>query len=361
MKFSKNDTLFMKGVAIIFLYCYHCFSDPSRLSGVSVNFFPLSQKYGMYICESLNMCVGMFAFLSIFGMTLTIKNRKQDLNLSVKENLQFVIKRYIGLLGGFWIPFFFCQIVSVFMGYGAYGEGIVNHVCNFLLDMFGISMFFDTPMLTTTWWYLSLTVLFIIIFPIVIALYRKYSILLIPLTAAVLLLGINQVDNMNRWLFVIPLGVCFADLEWFQKIYLWIRKNKITSWIKRLVIYFIFISLVYLRPHPWGLEHVKLLINSIIPVLMIIILYDLFYKERYINKVFRFLGKHSANMFYIHTFIRFVWFNKLTYSFKYAGLILLFLLIVTICLSIIIELFKKLIGWNELINRIKLFFSQKVG
>lgn len=72
-------------------------------------------------------------------------------------------------------------------------------------------------MLTTTWWYLSLTVLFIVVLPFAIALYKKYSILIIPLTIICLLLGVEEVDNMNRWLLVIPLGICFADLKWFQK------------------------------------------------------------------------------------------------------------------------------------------------
>ena len=63
MNFSKNDTLLMKGFTIIFLYCYHCFSNYSRLSGADVDFFPLSQKTGMFISDSMNMCVGMFVFL----------------------------------------------------------------------------------------------------------------------------------------------------------------------------------------------------------------------------------------------------------------------------------------------------------
>lgn len=361
MNFSKNDTLLMKGFAIIFLYCYHCFSSYSRLSGVDVVFFPLSQKTGMFISDSMNICVGMFAFLSVFGMTLTIKNKNLNLDLTIKEKIQFVAGRYIGLLGGFWIPFFFCQIVSAFMSYDEYGQGIVNHVCNFILDMFGLSSFFDTPMLTTTWWYLSLTVLFIVVLPFAIALYKKYSILIIPLTIICLLLGVEEVDNMNRWLLVIPLGICFADLKWFQKIYQWIRLNKVTCWIKRVIIYFIFIVLIYLRPHPWGWAHIRLIVNSLIPVIMILILYDCFYKKRKINSIFEFLGRHSANMFYIHTFIREIWFNKLTYSFRYAGLILIFLLIVTICLSILIEYFKKLIRWNDKLRRVKEICSQKIG
>lgn len=360
MKFSKDDTLLMKGFAIIFLCCYHCFSDYSRLSGVDVNFFPLSQKTGIYISESLNLCVGMFAFLSVYGMTLTLKGKKIDLALSIKEKLQFVTGRYIGLIGGFLIPFFFCHIVSAILSYDPYGEGVVNHVCNFILDMLGVSKFFDTPLMTETWWYMSLAVLFIIVFPFVIDIYRKYSVLIIPLVAAFLLLAVDHIENMNRWLFIIPLGVCFADLDWFQKLYQWIRKNSKTSWIKRIVIYFLFLVVVYLRPHPWGLAHIPLIVNSVTSIFMIFILYDIFYTPSKLKRAFMFLGRHSANIFYIHTFIRDIWFNKLTYSFRYAALILLFVLITTLLISVILERFKYIIKWNEKIRSVKQLCCQKI-
>ena len=360
MKFSKDDTLLMKGFAIIFLCCYHCFSDYSRLSGVDVNFFPLPQKTGIYISESMNLCVGMFAFLSVYGMTLTLKSKNKNLDMNIKEKLQFSTGRYIGLIGGFLIPFLFCHIVSAVLAYDPYGVGVVNHVCNFTLDMLGVSKFFGTPLMTETWWYMSLAVLFVIVLPFVIGLYKKYSVLIIPLFAAVLLLAVGHVENMNRWLFVIPWGICFADLDWFQKLYQWIRKNKKTSWIKRIVIYILFLGVVYLRPHPWGLAHIPLLVNSITSIFMIFILYDIFYKMTKIKKIFMFLGRHSANIFYIHTFIRDIWFNQLTYSFHYAVLILMFVLITTLILSMAIEAFKSLIKWNEKVKSVKQLCYRKI-
>lgn len=360
MKFSKDDTFLMKGFAIIFLCCYHCFANYSRLSGVDVSFFPFSQKMGIYISESLNLCVGMFAFLSVYGMTLTLKSNRSNLVLTVNEKIQFVIKRYIGLIGGFFIPFFFCHIVSVIMGYNPYGGGIVNPVCDFLLDMLGISKLFGTPMMTETWWYMSLAVIFIIFFPVAIDIYRKYNVLIIAMLAIFLLLSVDHISNLYRWLFSIPLGICFADLEWFQKLYQWIRKNELTSWLKRICIYFVFMCVIYLRTCPWGLEYIGLIVNSITPVFMIFILYDLFYRSSRIKKFFCFLGHHSANIFYIHTFIREIWFNELTYSFHHAGLILLFLLGITLFISIGIEALKALIRWNEKIGKLKQVCCEKI-
>lgn len=351
--FTKNDTWLMKGFAIIFLYCYHCFSDVSRLSGVNVDFFPFQKEMGIYICESLNMCVGMFAFLSIYGMTLVIKKSNHEMKMTTKEKVNFVLGRYIGLIGGFFIPFVFCQIVSVFFDYNPYGQGVVNQIGNRIIDMFGFSMFFKTTMLTTTWWYVSLAVLFIIVFPLILDLYKKYSIVIIPMIGLILLLFIKDIDNMNRWLFVLPLGICFADLEIFEKVYMWMRKSKKTKWVKRLILYVLFLVLVYIRPHTWGLQHLTLLINSIIPVFMICILYDIFHDKEHMKQVFVFLGKHSGDMFYVHTFIRGIWLNKLTYSFKSAILILLFLLIVTLAISIVLDFIRMKLRWKEKIMYVK--------
>ena len=361
MKFSKDDTFVMKGFAIIFLCCYHCFSSYSRLSGANVSFFPFSQKMGIYISESLNLCVGMFAFLSVFGMTLTLKNNQANLMMTVDKKIQFVLKRYIGLIGGFLLPFFFCQIVSIIMGYHPYGEGIVNPLCNFLLDMLGISKLFGTPMMTETWWYMSLAVLFIVFFSLSIDFYRKYNILSIAMWAIVLLLSVDNISNMYRWLFIIPLGICFADLDWFTKLYRWMRKNKITLWLKRFCIYFTFLAIVYLRTCPWGLRYIGILVNSITSIFMIFILYDLFYEATKIKKFFCFFGHHSANIFYVHTFIRGIWFNDLTYSFHYACLILVFVLMVTLLISIGIEAFKAAIGWNKKIWKLKQLCCEKVN
>ena len=75
--FSKNDTLAAKGAAIIFLIFYHCLSSESRLMGYSVDFAPMAKEDAFLVFESMNICVGMFAFLSSFGLMKTINKQKK--------------------------------------------------------------------------------------------------------------------------------------------------------------------------------------------------------------------------------------------------------------------------------------------
>ena len=69
-----------------------------------------------------------------------------------------------------------------------------------------------------------------------------------------------------------------------------------------------------------------------------------------LNRVLRFLGKHSYNIFLIHTFIRSYYLGGVTYSMKHFLLVVLFLLGSSLVLSIGLEFFKKLVRYNRLEN-----------
>lgn len=62
IKFTKKNTLAVKGIAISFLLCYHCFSQTARMGGAEVSFWPLPQNLAMLISLCMVHCVGMFAF-----------------------------------------------------------------------------------------------------------------------------------------------------------------------------------------------------------------------------------------------------------------------------------------------------------
>ena len=75
IKFTKKNTLAVKGIAISFLLCYHCFSQTARMGGAKVSFWPLPQNLAMLISLCMVHCVGMFAFLSVYGLTLSMKSK----------------------------------------------------------------------------------------------------------------------------------------------------------------------------------------------------------------------------------------------------------------------------------------------
>ena len=96
--------------------------------------------------------------------------------------------------------------------------------------------------------------------------------------------------------------------------------------------------------------------DGLIPMIFIGYCYEFILPIKYVTNILQFLGKHSMNIFLTHTFIRYYYFKDFTYSFKYSILIVLVLLGISIIVSMVIELLKKAIKYNEFIE----FLKQKV-
>lgn len=355
MQFSKRDTLVMKGVAILFLVAYHCFSSVSRLNGYDVDFSPFSQKTAIYICESMNICVGMFAFLSSYGLTKTMKFKNENLCFTAKDEVTFVTRRILGLLGAFLMPYILCALPTLFVvGYNPYGQG-VSFVFNLLSDMSGLSGFLRTPMLVGTWWYMSFAIVIILLVPITLYLYKKYGVwvlmlyVILPVCIDVNAFSADALNNMTRWLLTVPLGIIIADKNSFEylKNYQITKYNFVSKLIKWIVLTIILYMLFRLRTSDWCKQYAYYFISSLLPVYFIYYLYEFIVDIPILNTVLVFLGKHSSNIFFMHTFIRAVWFKDFTYELKYAALIFAFMLATSLVLSFAVIGLKKLTHWDK--------------
>ena len=56
MKFSKDDTLCMKGIAILILFFHHNYLGPDRWLNLPISFYPFSQSQIMYIAKFKDLC-----------------------------------------------------------------------------------------------------------------------------------------------------------------------------------------------------------------------------------------------------------------------------------------------------------------
>lgn len=70
-----------------------------------------------------------------------------------------------------------------------------------------------------------------------------------------------------------------------------------------------------------------------------------------IRKVFAFIGKHSMNIYLVHTFFYMALWRDYIYHFKYAGVTFLLLLITTLLYSVVLEFIKKITGLKKLLAR----------
>ena len=215
MSFSKKDTSAIKGIAILFMFAYHCFSTYDRMQGVDVSFYPFPSEFGVYLSSQLNICVPIFLFLSVYGMTISAKKKYTGYHMEARQCTEFVCDRYVKLMSSFWVPFLFCEIVSLFLNpssFSSYGSTVGKVAASMAVEALGFSEFFGTPKHIGTWWYISLAVLVIVVLPLLWVLYRRYgSVLLFGLFLFLPPMLLDTGKNMFRFLLCIPLAIFCAD------------------------------------------------------------------------------------------------------------------------------------------------------
>ncbi len=366
--FSKQDTLVVKGVAIVFLVFYHCLATKDRLMGYEISFAPLKDYYAYYIFESMNVCVGTFAFLSSYGLMRTISSkyfRDGKNSLDSKDSTSFLTKRTISLLMAFFIPYVVCTAVAMIaMNKNPYGEGAV-FVLNMLCDMFGLAGILGTPMMVSTWWYMSFALVIIGLMPVTVNLYKKCGIGVLSVYAVLPLLirsdfySGSSLNNMTRWLLCIPLGIIFADCNIFEKMKeKTITNNAVVSKILKFVIWTaVLLFAFWFRKQGWTWSNFYYVISSVLPVIFVYWLYEFFCGIPVLSKIFAFFGKYSSDIFFMHTFIRAVWLTSFTYSLKYWYAVFAFVFVASLVMAIAADLLRKLIRWDKF----SIFVSEKAS
>lgn len=349
VKFTRADTAVVKGIAIMFLITYHSFSLKSRLYGFPVSFWPLSEATAMAISRVMVQCVGIFAFLSVYGLTLSMKAQYHTYEFSGHEATLFVLKRYVKLVLSFTLPFVFCMGITYLTHTSRYGDGFFEDIINALLDFLGVSHIFGTQMQINTWWYLSLEVLLIFFMPFLVRFYKRYGWMIVFMSLLVGSFMLEKHVHLTKYLFVAPLAVCFADQEVLERLKAFriVQNGFLNKVLKFVLSTGALYILCRLFNTSWGTEHFEFALNGMIPAVFVYWAYEFVTGIPGIHQILGFLGKHSANIFYIHTFIRAVWLKDVAYSLKHAAVIWLFILGVSLAISMFLDIVRKLIRFDR--------------
>lgn len=354
MRFSKSDTNAMKGIAILLMMIHHCFREKSLYAGIDVNFLPFNESHVMGVAIFGKACVGIFAFLSAYGLTQSFKLKFKDKkNISSKECVEFSVSRYIKMWGGYFCIFLLCILItgiiqpekmSVYKGY----KGLFN----FIINMLGLSHIFKSYTLIGTWWYISFATLVIFLFPILMKIYQKYGIILCVLAIIVpRCLGVMP-NDFTKWMLAITLGIYFSDRDLLVYLKEWIPfGNKQGALLKFLAMTSILFVLYKMRVSTWQKNYSDIF-ESVIPVFLVCYCYTYILNWKYINKMLEFFGVHSMNIFLFHSFIRFKWMNIYEIAGPYAIVIVLGVFVPSLIVSIIIEFVKSRLKYEKGISKI---------
>lgn len=365
MKFTKEHTMQMKGIAIIILLFHHCFLNAQRWATVPyeklattkgwgyypISFAPFSSHTIQYLASFSKICVAMFVFMTGYGMWVSYESQKKKTTMS-----NYIKKRMVTLMTGFLIIFVVTEILAIPTGrfIEVYGHDF-RSVVYMIIDALGLAKLLGTPLFCLTWWYMSLAIVLIMIFPFVHSIMEKYQ--WVVVVASIIVpraCGFGQSTDLFRYLLAYTLGMYFAQHDLLARIKEKFMEQNVAGKLLSLIVSLIGLAVIIkCRQNAWiGWKYLDFW-DGFAAMYVIIISYIYILNGKWIVKGLGFLGKHSMNIFLIHSFYRDVFFHKFTYSFYYAWLDYIVLMAISLVTSIVLEWFKKLIRYEKFIEWVK--------
>lgn len=337
MEFSKKQISITKGVAILFMLLLHLFCTKSYKELFTPVIMIGNTPLIYYIALFGDMCVAMYCFCSGYGLMIGYKNNN---NNYIKRNLIRILKLYIN----FWIILFiFVVILGPIMGKADIYPGNLK---TFILTFTGLE-----PAYNGAWWFFTTYIILVLLSPFINRMILKLNpYIILGISIIIYFLGyiqrimvpistnnefinyiLRQAALFSTSLLPFIVGAMFAD----KKIYSWIY-DKINR-IKFKNIICVFIILLMIIAH--GI--VQTLFVAVFTGILFINLFNLIDKPKWLNNLLYYISKHSTNMWLTHMFFYMIFFKDLVFAPKYPILIFVWLVILCLISSYIINIIYK--------------------
>ncbi len=360
-EFSKNNTLALKGIAIIMMMFHHCFWNKSLYENFKISFFPLNETIVVNVSAMFKICVSIFVFITGYGLMLSLKKLNAKYEWTNKEIIKWISSRLIKTLSGFWIvailAYIICQAINGMTGKVFFTKGISSGIIKMIINLLGLSKLFGLNTFDTSWWYMSIAILFIFSIPIFAKTFKKYGYGL-TLTAIIFIpriIGWKYVNSSYiSFLFPLILGMIFAKENLLVKFANFkICKNIYLNKVIKFIIETICIIVLYEVYNQLPIKQFWEIKYGVIPVFLICYLYEFFIEIPVVKQVLEFIGKYSMDIFLIHALYRDHYLNEFIYSFRNWLKIATVLFGISLLTAILLELFKKLIRYDKLIDKLQ--------
>ena len=339
---TRQDTSVMKGIAICAMLCHH-------LYGFSPDGVEPYTGVLAWLGVLGKVCVALFLFCSGYGLAANYKPQ------SLLDDVKFVAKRLVKFYANYWGIFLIFVPITIFACHrsltDAYGADSNVWVC-LLRDIMGLQGF---ESYNPTWWFNLLIIILYLIFPILYRVAQRVPWLILLLGLGVMRMAYhishNPIDFFT-WQFPFVVGMVWQLYEnKFSKVTMWLTEHKYFFAICSVALAVLFIVLRMWPIIPsWSGARIDAFLTGAIALMVISI-------GRYMphtSSVFAFLGKHSMNIYLMHTFFNAFYCKELLHCSEWARWGGNFVLLTLICLlvSMTIEFLKEKIRYYEHINLI---------
>lgn len=316
---------------------HHLFVLPERLG---YNYTSVINLCGFNIQSILanfaKICVGIFLFCSGIGLYYSLKSFK-----SLKEMYKKVLIHGLKFMMNFWIILIFVLLIGLYLNFFELNG-------NTIFQMVTASRY-----LIEEWWFVRLYLLLLFAAPPIIRLYQDVDVVkkVIPLVVifAILILNYFTLHYFgNKDGVLIKIIGLFSDLYDFDSIMIFIvgtmcaRFNviesfqKVTGFNRWLLCGFSVFIAVFIRVM-FSNNPLSMRVDFVTVPLFVLPIVTVLYNTK-LGTVLEFFAKHSTNIWLTHTFWCYYFGQKIVLLPKYSVLIYLWLLILSLISSYIINL-----------------------
>lgn len=331
---TKSESLQIKGSAIIIMVFLHLFNPAEYLDRCVLNVMFLGKPLVSQLATYSEICVSLYLFLSGYGLYILFE----------KNNRIFVWKRIFKLYLLFWA----CFIVFIPLGCFIVPDSYPKDILTFFENITAWKTSYNW-----TWWFIFPYILLLLVSNFLfkcISSWKFYSSIVVSgLIYVVSYIVISLYKpylheyhilsvffEFLRMICVFMWGGIFVKYDLFLKLKNTIRLNAFYNNI--LMLFILFFSLI---------------VRSLIPIHAASIFYTIvfvccFYmirKGKIIEKFFILMGEHSTNIWLIHAFFCWYYFDDFIYGLKYPLLIYVVTLVCSLASSFVVnKVYKLLFG-----------------
>lgn len=355
---TREDSLALKGIAILMMLWHHCFSYGCFEVG-KVSLWPFSVEQMVHIADYFGTCVCLFAFVSGYGLYLSCRRAQE----TGERASGWIWGRLVRTLSGYWfvvvLAWVVCGAVSGMPGerYG-FAASPVAGICNMAMDFLGLNNFTGTPTLNGDWWYISTAVILIVLAPLLYGALEKYGFVFTAVVIVILQrLGFGH-NNGALFLTYIPIfvfGMAFAKYG-LPPAPTQAADARTGRGLARTVVWFVgslALLLVTYKASFWVPKDVWWEVKrSVFPLALIAFSWMFVIRVPLVRKGLIFLGRHSLNIWLVHRFIRGDYGGGLIYGMPHFLVSIAALLAISVGISLALEFLKDKMGYRRWMERL---------
>ena len=348
---KKEDSLALKGIAILMMVFYHCYYKTSKFAGYDVIFRGISREQVVMTASCMKICVALFAFVSGYGLFCGYQKEKTE--RKSEKSSEWIGCHLFSTLSGYWFVVVLSYIIyalAIDRSFGRLGDGRAERILAMGADFLGIANLMDVKSLNGAWWYMSAAVVFIFLVPCFYTVMKKWGDIvlcgIIFVFPRALKIGFPGGANVLSFMMIFAVGMICAEHDFFSWFHEFINKHRYSRLLTGMIM-LVCISGAFWMYHKFAVKKIWEYQYAAVPFLVILFCVEFVFKIPHVSALFQYFGKHSLNIWLVHTFVR-NYLGKFVYSGREFWLAPILVLVISLAASYVIEALKKVTGYQRM-------------